>query len=181
MFFANQARFITPKFLMLCLFLSACNEDLIPSSSDERTGIREEGIGSQVGQIAAEFTVIDSNGETITLSDELTFNPYVVLYFTMWCSLCDTHMASLQKSIRPKYPNLRFLMIDYVTNSVRLSRSAQLLNGYEAETVLVDTGRELADQFRGDMGSTVVIDSEGVIRMNEEYKPSRLSAVLESM
>lgn len=164
--------------LVICAMLAGCNEDLHPSDTDERPEVIAGSIGYQTGQTAADFTVSDSEGNAIVLADELAMNSGVVLYFTMWCPLCDTHMSNLRSSVQPDYPNVRFLIVDYVSGSVARSRSAQLSNGYASETVLSDQHHLLLTQFNATMGTTIVIDSLGRIQMNEDYKQSRLGAVL---
>jgi len=160
------------------VFLVACNEDLNPSDSDKRAVVIPGSTGNQVGQMAEDFTALDTTGSPLVLTDELTANTAVVLYFTMWCPLCDTHMSSLRAKVEPSFPDIRFLIVDYVSGSVQQSRSAQLSNGYASETVLVDNEHKLLDQFEATMGTTIVIDSLGTIKMNEDYKQSKLSLVL---
>ena len=47
--------------------------------------------------------------------------------------------------------------------------------------VLVDTDKAVFNAYTANMGSTVVIDSTGVIRMNEDYKNDRLIATLNAL
>jgi len=174
---------LSVNFKWLCIlisvfFLSACNEDLIPSDKDERLSVEEGSIGNQVGQIAADFTAQDSLENEIVLSDELASNDAVVIYFTMWCPLCDSHMTSMRQNVKPQFPSVRFLMVDYVTGSIAQSRAGQLSNGYASETIISDIGRPLFEQFDGNMAVTIVIDSSGEIVMNESYKQSKLLSVL---
>ena len=171
---------LKPAFIILIAFiLYGCNEDLNPSDSDDRPSVQAGSIGHYVGQNAADFTVSDTQGNTLNLSDELLANDAVVLYFTMWCPLCDTHMSSIRQNVKPQFPNVRFLVVDYVSGSAKQSRSAQLSNGYASETVIPDTDHILKNQFEGGMGSTIVIDTSGVILMNEDYKQSKIISVLE--
>ena len=184
MLFVKPISEILSKVLMsVCIMLficglSACSDDLNPSDSDERPSTMPGTEGNYVGQTAADFTVLDTIESTVVLEDEIALNTGVVLYFTMWCPLCDTHMSSIRTSIKPAFPGVRFLVVDYVSGSIQQSRSAQLSNGYAAETVLADIDHLLLDQFNATMGSTIVIDSLGVIQMNEDYKQSKLSSVL---
>jgi peroxiredoxin len=164
--------------LFICCLLLACNEDLTPDSKDLRPAVEAGSEGNNVGQLAVDFTLDNTLEESINLFDELQANDAVVLYFTMWCPLCDSHMTSLRQNVKTEFPNVRFLVVDYVSGSLAQSRSAQLANGYASETVLPDTAQILVKQFAGTMGSTIVIRADRSILMNEDYKESKLLGVL---
>jgi len=165
--------------LLISFALYGCNEDLNPSDSDERPSVQAGSIGHYVGQSAADFSLSDTQGNTLNLTDELLANDAVVLYFTMWCPLCDTHMSSIRQNVKPQFPNVRFLVVDYVSGSTNQSRSAQFSNGYASEVVIPDTEHVLLKQFDATMGSTIVINASGEILMNEDYKQSKIISVLE--
>jgi thiol-disulfide isomerase/thioredoxin len=161
-------------FLMLPL-LAACGDvmdDLDPSGSDERPPVQAGTTGPAVGQNAPDFTVSDSLGNPLSLSAVLPQTRGVVLYFTMWCPVCDSHMSHMQGAVIPGFPDVRFFAVDYVSGSVALARGSEIANGFAGSpfTVLVDTANVLEHSYAGTMGTTVVIDSTGVIRMNEDYK-----------
>lgn len=164
---------------LLSLLLLACNEDLTPSDTDKREAVQAGSTGNQAGQIAADFTLSDTETNLITLSDEQSTSDAVVLYFTMWCPLCDSHMSTIRESIKPDYPNIRFLMVDYVSGSVDQARASQISSGYRSETVLADHEHLLTTQFKGDMGVTIVINAAGEILMNEGFKHRKLVSALE--
>ncbi len=164
--------------ILITLALCACNDDLNPSDSDKRPTVETGSNGHYVGNIAVDFTIMDTLDNTINLADELLANDAVVLYFTMWCPLCDTHMSSIRRNVKPNLPNVKFLVIDYVSGSVKQSVSAQLSNGYASETVIPDLEHLLLKQFDATMGSTIVIDASGEILMNEDYKQSKILSVL---
>ena len=167
--------------LLLCSLLMACNEDLSPSDRDLRPAVQSGTEGNQVGQLALDFTLESTLDERINLLDELQASDAVVLYFTMWCPLCDSHMSSLRQNVKADFPNVRFLVVDYVSGTLAQSRSAQLANGYASETVLPDTSQLLVRQFAGTMGSTIVIRADRQILMNEDYKESKLTSILDAL
>lgn len=167
--------------LVTCSLLLACNEDLNPSSKDQRPTVQAGSEGNYVGQLAVDFTLQNTLQEAINLNDELQANDAVVLYFTMWCPLCDSHMTSLRQNVKAEFPNVRFLVVDYVSGSLAQSRSAQLANGYASETVLPDIEHRLLTQFAGTMGSTIVIQADRSILMNEDYKESKLVRLLANL
>ncbi len=167
---------------LILLPLLACkplSDDLTPSGEDKRPQVQAGSIGTEVGQEAPDFTALDSLGNSHQLSTELGGSRGVVLYFTMWCPICDSHMSHLRSQIMPDFSDVTFLMVDYVTGSVTASRSAQVSNGYANLTVLADQYQELMETFKGGMGITVVIGADGIVRMNEDYKDgSKLRQVL---
>lgn len=169
---------------VLLLFFCGCGsmkDDLLPSGADKRPLGLQGSVGPAVGQLAPDFTVSDTLGNGVTLSKEIPASKAVVLYFTMWCPTCDSHMSNMQSLIIPAHAGVRFYVIDYVSGTVAESRNAQIANGYGSSpfTVLADTTRAVLAAYRGTMGTTVVIDASGVVRMNEDYKNgSRLQGIL---
>lgn len=169
---------------ILVLSLAGCGDiadDLAPSGNDRRPSVQAGTTGPQVGQLAPAFTLPDSLGSPVTLADELAGGNPVVLYFTMWCPVCDGHMSHMNASIIPDFPDVPFFVIDYVSGSISRARSEQVANGYANAgfTVLADTETSVLEAYDGTMGTTVVVDGTGVIRMNEDYKDgSRLRATL---
>ncbi len=169
-------------FILLVLMLAGCEnlkDNLNPSSEDKRPVVESGSEGSQVGQSAPDFTIPDTLNNSVTMSSELSGADGIVLYFTMWCPICDSHMSHMRANIIPNYPNVKFFFVDYVSGSVSVSRSAQISNGYTSSTVLVDTVQTVMNLYNATMGTTVVINSSGIVAMNEDYKDgSRLNTVL---
>ena len=160
--------------MVLVIALTA-SDDLHPSGDDKRAPVDTSAVGASVGQIAPDFSLFDTLGNTVTMSAELTGTPGIVLYFTMWCPICDAHMSHLRTQVIPDYPDIKFFIIDYVSGTIELSRKAQEDNGYTDLTVLVDSVQEVLTLYEATMGTTVVIEnagSHGIVRMNEDYKDS---------
>ncbi|MDF1554547.1 MAG: redoxin domain-containing protein [Deferrisomatales bacterium] len=170
--------------VLLPLALVACgdiSDDLLPSDHDRRSAVEIGVIGPEVGQLAPDFTVPDSFGDDYTLSAELPATGGVVLYFTMWCPVCDSHMSHMRDTVIPRYPGVEFLAVDYVSGSVADARSAQESHGFGGPgfRVLADLGDGVESRYGGTMGTTVVIDRGGVVQMNEDYRNgTRLEEVL---
>ena len=169
--------FIKWGLLTISLFtLMGCLEDLSPDSEDLRS---DSSVGGANAAPATEFTAITTAGESVLLSDELMTNDAVVLYFTMWCPLCDSHMSHMRSRIMGEYPNVKFFMVDYVSGTIAQSRSSQVSNGYVSLNMLADINQTLLNTFDATMASVIVIDNENKILMNEDYKNgSRLIDVL---
>ncbi|RKZ67186.1 MAG: hypothetical protein DRQ44_05955 [Gammaproteobacteria bacterium] len=172
--------------LAALLGLAGCDgitDDLRPSGDDNRPVVEEGILGTQVGQISPDFSMLDSLGNTRGLYDELSTSTGVVLYFTMWCPICDTHMSHMRSEVMPNFPTVQFFLVDFVSGSVAASRSAQLSSGYGGIETLVDSDQALYGSYDASMGTTVVIDSAGnIVRMNEDYKDGvKLTETLQAL
>ena len=159
---------------LACIFLlTGCLEDLNPSSED----LREDQVVK-----AENFTAVTTLNESVILEDELLVNDAIVLCFTMWCSLCDQHMDHMRRYIIDDYPNVRFLMVDYVSGNIEQAYSSQLNSGYADLTVLVDNENALLTSLNATMASVIVIDDQNNILLNEDYKNgSRLIDTLKGL
>lgn len=165
--------------LLLFFLLAACGNNLLPSGEDKRPPVEPDTTGPAVGQKAPDFAVPDTNGDIVTLASALASKKAVVLYFTMWCPICDSHMSHMVSETVPAYPDVRFFGVDYVSGTVADARSAQAANGFTDLPVLADISHVLLQSYLATMGTTVVIDSTGIVRMNEDYRDgSRLQDVL---
>ncbi|MGK7346818.1 MAG: peroxiredoxin family protein [Candidatus Nitrospinota bacterium M3_3B_026] len=179
--------FIRTAALALALSLAGCGgmgDDLRPSGADESGAAETEGAGAKVGQNAPGFSMPDINGASRGLEELLEGRDAVVLYFTMWCPICYSHVDHMRRSVIPAFPGTRFVLVDYVSGSVENSRAAAAAAGYAntSFTILVDEDQAVLRLFGATMGTTVVIDGAGVVRMNEDYKQgSKLDAVLEAL
>ena len=172
--------------LIACLFaLAACDnmsDDLLPSDQDKRPDVITGTIGHMPGQIAADFTISDTLGNDFVLADHLATgsNPAdaIVLYFTMWCPVCLAHTDHMYHQVIPQFKqrgDVIYALVDYVSGSVSASRGEELANGYAGSDLitLVDADQSLMDQFNGAMGTVIVIDSQGTIVQNEDYRNGR--------
>lgn len=127
---------------------------------------------------ASDITISDSLGNAVTVPP---VSGPIVLYFTMWCPVCDMHMSHMLSSIVPDFPSVTFYLVDYVSSSVSQVRTYEVSNGYSgtAFTTLADVNNLLENYYDGTMGTTVAIDGSKLIRMNEDYKDgSRLRSIL---
>jgi peroxiredoxin len=161
--------------------LSGCGDNLAPSGEDKRPAVQTGSAGPSVGQKAPDFSVSDTNGNIVSLVSALAARKGAVFYFTMWCPICDTHMSSIRSNIAPSFPTVGFYLVDYVSGSVSDASGAASANGYAGGvfTTLADTNHILSSNFQGTMGTTVVVDNTGIIRMNEDFRDgTRLQAIL---
>jgi len=169
---------------LAALLLAGCGgtfDDLFPSSTD-RSGGEAGTTGPAVGQTAPEFTLPITTGGEATLSGILATHRAAVLYFVMWCPICDAHMSHMFEYDIPAFPDVAFVAIDYVSGSVEQARQSQVDAGWggDAFLVLADVGAPVETFYSRPMG-VVVIDGEQVVRMNEEFDGTRLHALLEGL
>ena len=154
--------------------------DLFPSGTNKVPPVQENTTGPSVGQSAPDFTLSDTLNNPVTLSSVAPNYRGVVMYFTMWCPTCDSHMSYLRDNVIQANPDIVFYAVDYVSASVADAANAESSNGYVGTgfVVLADTTRSVLNLYSATMATTVVIDRNGVIQMNEEFKTDRLQSVL---
>jgi alkyl hydroperoxide reductase subunit AhpC len=175
------------KYLLLITLLctaGGCGDNIIPSDEDKRPPVQSGTTGSAVGQNAPEFSVPATTGADVTLASALAGKKGAVLYFTMWCPTCDSHMSHMLDTTIPSFPDVTFVAVDYISGSIAETAGSAAANGYAgtAFTIVADIGHPLQQGYQGTMGTTVVIDRNGIIRMNEDYRDgSRLQSVLASL
>lgn len=168
-------RFSRLIILISCtLLITACEEDLFPSN--------DQLSNDSVGTVVEDFTFTLSNNTTDSLSSRLQNADAVVLYFTMWCPVCETHMDNLRKNFKGQYGEIDFIFVDYVSGSIIETESAQNAKGYTDFDVIADYDNALQDSLSGTMGSTIVIDQNFIIQMDEDFKAgNELKAVIDSL
>lgn len=175
--------------IALVFLIGGCGEftdDLFPTHSDRRITSDVVETGPREGQKAPEISTVNSLNDSFHLSSELSkpATKAVVLYFAMWCPICNSHLDHMVQTLLTRFPDTKFIVIDYVSGSVKDVRSNVIANGYANTrfSVLADLENSILKAFDATMGTTVVIDSSGVVRMNEDYKDgSKLLHILEAL
>ncbi len=167
--------------LMLVAFCTGQCSNLMPDGTDERSR-NPSGILS-VGQIAPEFSLPVTDGSTLTRASGLAGKNGLVFYFTMWCPVCTSHTDEIVQAVMPAYPNARFVVVDYVSASLGEAATLKTYGGYDATGILVvlDSSQSFMKSYAATMAYVIVIDSAGVIRMNEVYKRPKLEQILGSL
>jgi len=156
--------------LLLVIMVAGCGDNLAPSGEDRRTSVTGGSVGGSVSQKSPDFSLSATNGSTITLASSLVGKKGAVLYFTMWCPICDSHQSNMRSSVVPAFPDVNFYLVDYVSGSASAAAGAASASGYNDFITLADSGKTLLTIFGATMGTTIVIDSIGIVRMNEDYR-----------
>ena len=178
---------ISIAFCLLLFLFAGCGKtqnDLFPSGADKRPSVQSGTTGPSVGQNAPDFTASDSLGSAVTLSSVVSAHKGVVLYFTMWCPTCDSQMSYIRDFLIPAHPDVAFFAVDYVSATAASARNAEVSNGFVGSgfIVLADTAQAILNEYNSTMGTTVVIDKNNIIQMNENFtNGSQLQSVLSSL
>lgn len=169
--------FVKALLVAMTLLLLGCQDNLNPSGDDQRPPVDTSLVGYQEGQIAPDITLpstlLGTAQSHYTLYTETGSYDAVVLYFTMWCPTCDSHMSHMRSTYVKNYPNVQFLLVDYVNGSVSTARSAQLSSGYGDMVTLADTAKTAVDLYNGTMGTVVVVSAANRVLMNQDYSDGR--------
>ena len=170
------------SFLLPSFYCSNILDDLAPDGRDLRDGSSANYPG-KLGAIvpATSFKYCDStNGQ---LSDFIPAKSGVVFYFTMWCSVCYAHTSHIVNTLKPAYPNVEFIVVDFVSGTVGSCSSSVSANGLTGKLpVVADTDLSLFDYFGGTMSKTVLVNAGGMVIFNEDFKDaSRLTDALNAL
>ena len=84
-------------------------------------------IGTNIGNIPPDFTVVTTDGKAVTLSDFTEQQKPVIVYFmATWCPYCAEDYAELSK-VYPEYEN----NVSFLSISLDLSEDLNLLREYK--------------------------------------------------
>ncbi len=147
--------------------LSACGDtmgDLQPANTDHT--------GSGGGRTASLFSAPAIDGTTFNLEDELATHKGVLLYFTQWCPICDSHMSHFSRNQIRQFPEVSFVAVDYVSGSVEQAKASARASGYDdgSFTVVADIDNTISGMYGGTMARTILIGKDGIIRFDEIFK-----------
>ena len=160
--------FINVKYialLIMVLFITGCQEDLMPSNDPI-----ESTLVSREGEVIDDLALTFSDGTSGSISERLSTHDAVVLYFTMWCPICDAHMSHIRNQIQPQYNNVDFIFVDYVSGSIVETMNVQRASGYTDFDVIADINNELETYFNGTMATTIIIDKNFIVKLNSLFK-----------
>lgn len=111
---------------------------------------------------APDFTVLDSNGNQVKLSD-FKGKPIVLNFWATWCHYCKLEMPDFNKAYH-KYPDVQFLMVNATDGVYETLSSAQKYiedEGYDFD-VFFDTEEEALYAYQiTSFPTTFFIDKNG--------------------
>jgi thiol-disulfide isomerase/thioredoxin len=120
-------------------------------------------VGAGIGNYAPDFTLVDTNGEGVTLSS-FAGRPVLLNFWASWCSPCRQEMPYLQQIYEEQSPKgLAVFAINIQEAPARVK--AFLSDNSLSLPVLFDlTGGTTTNYGIGPIPTTYFIDSKGVIR-----------------
>lgn len=123
--------------------------------------------GDQEPELAPDFTVMNLDGDFVTLSD-LRGNIVVIDFWATWCSPCLKSFPSLHEVVERNKEQGVVLLLVSLDKTAKRARDYLVENGYSTDNVLwesLEASREVKNLF-GVVGipRTFIIDREGYIQ-----------------
>ncbi len=133
-------------FLLFIFFIYGCssNSNLeLKTKSVTQELNKVSTIGTNIGDIPPDFTVVTTDGKAVTLSDFTKHQKPIVVYFmATWCPFCAEDYTELSK-VYPDYEkNVSFLSI-----SLDLSEDINLLREYKKKYPKLQNSMFAAGQY----------------------------------
>ena len=120
-------------------------------------------VGSAPGQLAFDFSLDDTSGQRVKLSD-LRGHPVVINFWASWCPPCRQELPALQSAYQ------RFRDQGVILLGVDVHESAEAIQNFAPQfgltfPLLLDQDGALSERFqvRG-VPTTVFLDAEGIVR-----------------
>lgn len=116
--------------ILFLFFLISCSDNLELKSKSENQELNQvQVIGSRIGEIPYDFTVVSTEGKVIRLNDLIKEKKPIIVYFmATWCPYCAEDYAVLSRIYRNYENNLTFISI-----SLDLSENLLQLKEYKSK------------------------------------------------
>lgn len=141
----------------------APEQNLMPIASENGS---VEGSTSEPEKMAApDFSVLDSSGETVKLSD-FVGKPIVINFWASWCPPCKSEMPEFNKVYEELGEDVTFMMVNLTDGARETKKKAEEYVAKEGFTfpVYFDTEQEAASLYPvSSIPTTFFIDAEGYI------------------
>lgn len=133
--------------------------------------IAEESISESKNQEAKDFTVYDSIGNEVKLSDFKGKKPVVINIWASWCGPCKTEMPYFEEAIKEYKDDIEFLMIN-LTDGLRETKDKAIEyiedNSFDME-ILFDEKLNVSSTYNvNGIPRTIFIDKNGEIIYDRE-------------
>lgn len=105
-----------------------------------------EAKGLQIGDTVTDFSALDQQGRTITLSEALKKGPVVLIFYRgQWCPICNKHLSTLQDSLQLIYAKGATVVAISPEKPEYLKRTAE--KTHASFSLLYDEGYKIANMF----------------------------------
>lgn len=141
--------------------LSAQNYNEIVENNEQTNEIEDEKETEQVD--APDFTVVDSEGNEVHLSDFIG-KPVILNFWASWCGPCKMEMPDFNEIYNEKGEEIHFLMVNLTDGSRETIDTAKSFIEEQGYTfpVYYDTSSDAAMKYGvNSIPSTYFIDAEG--------------------
>ncbi|MEG0383986.1 MAG: TlpA disulfide reductase family protein [Solibacillus sp.] len=139
----------------------------IPEKSKGYEVTLGEEVGIKKGQIAPDFTLMNIQGEEVTLSD-LRGKRVVLNFWATWCPPCEAEMPHMQKYYDKyaKKDNVEIIGVNLTYEKENVERVKQFLESYNITfPILLEPVWSVSKQYEIiTIPSTFMIDTEGKIQ-----------------
>ncbi|MES0278274.1 MAG: TlpA disulfide reductase family protein [Dehalococcoidales bacterium] len=121
-------------------------------------------VGSRVGDLAADFTLKDLNGQTVTLSS-LRGRPVMLNFWASWCGPCRSEMPDIQAVYVERLATTPSLVILSINLGESAATARQFMeDGHFTFPTLLDSQKSVALQYDVTaIPTTFFIDENGII------------------
>lgn len=134
------------------------------TSSDGGSGAGDSGEGGEQLRPAPDFTVLDRDGDEVSLSD-LKGKPVVVSFWASWCDVCKTGMPDFDAAYAKYGSDVHFMMVNLTSGS----ETREIVEGYIDEKgygfpIYFDTEMSAASAYGVNaVPVTYLVDAEGML------------------
>jgi peroxiredoxin len=121
-------------------------------------------VGSRVGDLAADFTLIDLDGQAVTLSS-LRGRPVMLNFWASWCAPCRSEMPDIQAVYVERLADSPSLVILSINLGESAATAGQFMeNGHYTFPALLDSQKSVALEYDVTaIPATFFIDENGII------------------
>ena len=137
-------------------------------------------VGSQVGNRAPGFNLVDLKGKAVSLAD-FQGKPLLINFWTTWCSPCRREMPYLQEVYEEWSDKGLSMLVINLRESPSTVKEFLSTNGLFLPILLDSTGRVSDNYGIISIPTTFFIDGDGIIRQKAVGTFPSLEAIVEKL